>query len=278
MNEKFEEAKRASAWVGDPRISTRTIVKEVARHTGLDYDQASDCIYAFLNIVKFAAFSSDQKVVIRNFGQFVPTKVQGREYGRAVGSPIYIPARIKLTLKASPLVEVDRWKNMLSIQKKVSTALGAKLKPRSMDLSICVRIADLVLSNRPIGELRGKDKIAFIRQWIHAVGASPLLPAPKQRHDEKDRPFHILTYRLCGSERTVGVFDHEVSSMFAAVAVKDKNDILFFDTGWVSAADATASSVKDYSKPLKLNPYGDTPEEQTESLFRAYMAAKYGKK
>jgi nucleoid DNA-binding protein len=263
-----------------PKISTRDIITEVAEHTGVSYSVAADVVYAFLHYIRYAAYSTNQRVIIRGFGSFGITKNRSRMYGAHMGTPVIAPDRIKLSL-TSNLLEVDRWKSMQSIQKNVLSALGAALKPHSMDLVVCARIADLVISSNPIATTSGSQRLTLIRSWITSMGASPLLPAITTRRDLEDREFNTIRYRLRGHALSSTSFDYIPSILVAASAADDGRDIIFTPSGWSLAAllsKHTETSKLNHEIPEnKVQKFGLTIEENCKSLYMAYRATKYGK-
>jgi hypothetical protein len=254
-----------------PKISTRVIIREVARHTGTEYDTVADVVYAFLSYVRYAAMVTDERVVMRGFGAFYPAKIKGRTYGGHLGLSVYHPDRIKLGI-TSPSLERDKWKNTLLIQKSVASALDAELKPYSMDLSICARIADLVLSNKPINVISGQDKIEFIRQWIYATGASPLLPSANTSEDRKGRKYGLLKFRMSGQTVRALVFDFEPDILFLNLVVKSKRDVVFLRSGWIPGVRVQNVD----TDTLPIHDYGRSPEDLCRSMYLAYKMTKYG--
>lgn len=273
MNERKEMLVKKRGPEEHPKISTRTIIREIASHTNLKYDEVADVVYAFLHYVKYATLATNQKITIRNFGSFYLTRTKGRVYGKHVGAATFHPDRMKLAL-TSPLQEVDKWKSTQSIQRSVVNALDVGLRQSSMDLSVCVRIVDLVLTNKPIIELRGEEKIEFARQWAYATGASPLIPSVSEHPDYNNQTYYSVKFRIRGETSSALIFDYEPDSFYVGFSTNNPRDILFFPTGWASSLDLRG--IKKDS--IMQRPYGKTLESQCAELYKAYLVAKYGKK
>ena len=254
-----------------PKISAHRIIQEVADHTGLSYHQAADAVYAFLHYVKYTAFLTDRKMMLQHFGHLEHRKFTGRVYSVNTGQGFYKPDTMRLYLKTNS-IEVPQWKNTESIHRTVVNALDAALPPGSMDLSVCVRIADLTLSNKPIASLRQQERVEFIRKWILATGASPLLPSARYHGELNDRPFASMKFRLRGKTRVAVVFDFQPDPMAVSLSVSSRHDIVFLPDTWVSA-------VHYHPRPSGMIPshqYGESIEDNCASLYRAYKAVKYG--
>ena len=255
------------------KISTKRVIREVSNHTKVPYHQTADVVYAFLHYVKYAAFMSDQRVVMRNFGSFHKHKLSAREYGRHVGAPTRRPDRIKLKL-TTPVIEESRWKNTQSIQKTVANVLDVALKPSSMDLSVCVRIADLVLSNKPVSTLNPQERKVFTREWIHSVGAAPLLPSTIVKSVDDRNPCLSLKFRLAGREKRAIVFENNPTEHQTSLISRGVSDILFMPEFWISGVHFYPNVAEE----IPYYPYGVTPEDNCAALFSAYKVAKYGDK
>lgn len=268
--------------IGD-RVPSSGIIRELSLHTGLTYDQVASAVYGFLHYVKYSPLSRNHAAAIRGFGSFRLSRTKGRVYGKHVGAPTAKPDRMRLVV-STPLMEVDRWKSMQSIQPKILSAQGVEPKQFSMDRAVCARIVDLALSNKPLSLLKGRQKMEMVRQWVYALGVSPLLPVKTRQHDLDDREFHVLRYTLRGTPRVAAVFDFMPDPMFLRTVLRNPRDIAFLPDGWILSRNVIklgrsieSDDDQDESDAKKslITPYGTDVESQAMSLFLAYRGVKY---
>jgi hypothetical protein len=142
-----------------------------------------------------------------------------------------------------------------------------------MDLSVCARIAALVLSSKPVNEMKAEDRVKLARELIYAIGASPLLPTVTKREDPEDNPYFILKYRLRGQALNIVLFDPEPNSLYISAAARTRKDLVFLPSGWLLSKDIKPG--REIPRDA-IQPYGDSLEDQCKSLYLAYKGAKYG--
>lgn len=272
------------------KLVTSDLVSAVSEQTGLRHRDVTDVIFALLHYIRYATLMTGQRIVLRNAGSFHAKKVWGRVYSQHVDAPRYHPDRMALRYTTA-LTEVDLCKNMRLIQQNVATALGAEPERFDMDQAVCARIAGLVLSSNPVGTLTETEQENFIRQWVYATGAPPLLATDITRTDHAGQTFRIQPFRLCRETRNAIIFNYVPDSLFLPVVVKTRWDVVFLPQSWIPAsriarfrsrkglASAPSPDDEDFSTTQPENievPYGETVEDQAASLFLAYLYTKYG--